>query len=158
VQGEFVPLQLTSRAFKEGGLIPVHHTGDAEDVSPPLDWSGVPEGTKSFAIVCDDPDAPGGSFCHWVIFNIPPGTSNFPEAFPTFKSLPNGTAQGTNDFGSIGYRGPAPPSGIHRYFFKLYALSAVLDLEPGAKKAQLESRIQRRIVGEAQLMGKYERK
>jgi Raf kinase inhibitor-like YbhB/YbcL family protein len=82
---------------------------------------------------------------------------NFPEAFPTFNSLPNGTKQGVNDFGSIGYRGPAPPSGTHRYFFKLYALSAVLDLGPGAKKAQLENKIQRRILGKTQLMGKYQR-
>jgi Raf kinase inhibitor-like YbhB/YbcL family protein len=151
-------LQLTSRAFKEGEMIPAHYTADGEDVSPPLAWSNVPAEAKSFAILCDDPDAPGGSFCHWIIYNIPPGMVQFPEAFPSFNSLPNGTKQGTNDFGSIGYRGPAPPSGVHRYYFKLYALSAVLDLEPGAKKAQLESRIQRRIVGEAQLMGKYQRK
>ena len=150
-------LQLISRAFKEGGMIPAHYTADGEDVSPPLDWSYIPDGTKSFAILCDDPDAPGGSFCHWVIYNIPPNTVHFPEAFPTFNSLPNGTKQGTNDFGSIGYRGPAPPSGVHRYTFKLYALSAVLDLEPGAKKAQLEKMVLRRIVGESQLTGKYQR-
>jgi hypothetical protein len=157
VQEEDMALQLTSRAFKEGGMIPAHYTADGEDVSPPLDWSNVPEGTKSFAIICDDPDAPGGSFCHWVIYNIPFNTVHFPEAFPTFNSLPNGTKQGINDFGSVGYRGPAPPGGTHHYFLKLYALSAVLDLEPGAKKAQLENRIQRRILGEAQLMGKYQR-
>lgn len=150
--------RITSRAFKEGEMIPIHNTCDGEDISPPLDWAEAPPGTKSFAIICDDPDAPDGSFCHWVIYNIPPNMVNFTEAFPTFNSLPNGIKQGTNDFGTIGYRGPAPPSGVHRYYFKLYALSAVLDLEAGATKVQLEKMIQRRIVGEAQLMGKYQRK
>ena len=150
-------LRLNSRAFKDGEMIPAHYTADGEDVSPPLDWSGVPETAKSFALICVDPDAPGGSFCHWVIYNIPPNAVNFPEAFPSLNSLPNGTKQGTNDFGGIGYRGPAPPSGIHRYTFKFYALSAVLELEAGAKKAQLENKMQRRILGEAQLMGKYQR-
>lgn len=158
MQGAALALRLVSRAFKDGEMIPSHYTADGEDVSPPLDWSNVPEGTMCFAILCDDPDAPGGSFCHWVIYNIPANTVNFPEAFPSFNSLPNGTKQGVNDFGGIGYRGPAPPSGVHRYCFKLYALSAVLDLEPGAKKAQLENKMQRRILGEAQLMGKYQRK
>ncbi len=150
--------RIISRAFKDGEMIPAHYSADGEDVSPPLDWSNAPEGTKSFAIICDDPDAPSGSFCHWVIYNIPFNTVNFPEAFPSFNSLPNGTKQGINDTGSVGYRGPAPPGGqMHRYCFKLYALSAVLALEPGATKAQLEKMMQRRIVGEAQLMGKYER-
>lgn len=149
--------RLTSRAFKDGDMIPAHYTADGEDVSPPLDWFDVPEGTKSLTLICDDPDAPGGGFCHWVIYNIPIQTVNFPEAFPSLNSLPNGTKQGVNDFGGIGYRGPAPPSGTHRYFFKLYALSTVLDLEAGAKKAQLEKMIPRRILGEAQLMGKYQR-
>jgi len=150
--------QLTSRAFKEGEMIPPHHTADGDDVSPSLEWKNIPEGTKCFALICDDPDAPGGTFTHWLIYNIPPETAQFPEGFPSFKSLPNGTKQGLNDFGSIGYGGPAPPSGTHRYFFKLYALSALLDLEEGAKRASLERALQRRILGETQLMGKYQRK
>jgi Raf kinase inhibitor-like YbhB/YbcL family protein len=149
--------RLTSSAFQEGGMIPPHYTADGEDVSPPLHWVDVPEGTKSFALVCEDPDAPGGVFIHWVVYNIPANTMVFPEAFPTLKSLAGGARQGVNDFGGIGYRGPAPPSGVHRYIFKLTALNAVLELEPGATKAQLEKMIQRRIVGQAQLMGKYQR-
>ncbi len=150
--------QLTSRAFKDGEPIPPHYTADGEDVSPPLEWKDAPEGTKSFALICDDPDAPGGSFTHWVIFNIPANVTQFPEAFPSLKSLPNGTQQGLNDFGGIGYQGPAPPGGTHRYYFKMYALSAVLDLEEGAKKATLERMVQRRALAEAKLMGKYQRK
>lgn len=150
--------QLTSRAFKDGEMIPSHYTADGEDVSPPLEWKDAPEGTKTFALVCDDPDAPGGTFVHWVIFNIPANMTQFPEAFPSLKSLPNGTKQGLNDFGGIGYQGPAPPGGTHRYFFKMYALSAVLDLEEGAKKATLERMVQRRTLAEAKLMGKYQRK
>lgn len=150
--------QLTSRAFKEGEMIPPHYTADGEDVSPPLEWKEPPPGTKSFTLVCDDPDAPGGTFTHWLIYNIPTSVVQFPEAFPSLKSLPNGTKQGVNDFGGIGYRGPAPPGGTHRYYFKIYALSAVLDLEEGAKKATLERLVQRRTLAEAQLMGKYQRK
>ncbi len=152
-----MPLLLTSRAFKDGEMIPSHYTSDGDDVTPPLAWTNVPEGTKCFALICEDPDAASGSFCHWVIYNIPSNITNFPEAFPSLNSLPNGTKQGATDFGGIGYRGPAPPSGIHRYYFKLYALSSLLDLEPGATKDQLEKKMQRRILGEAQLMGKYGR-
>ena len=150
-------LQLTSRAFKEGELIPSHYTADGDDVTPPLAWTNVPAETKSFALICQDPDAASGSFCHWVIYNIPSNVTNFPEAFPSLNSLPNGTKQGANDFGGIGYRGPDPPSGIHRYIFKLYALTSVLDLEAGATKDRLEKMMQRRMVAEAQLTGKYGR-
>lgn len=150
--------QLTSRAFKEGEMIPAHYTVDGEDVSPPLEWKDPPPGTKSFALTCDDPDAPGGTFTHWVIFNIPPNLFHFPEAYPVLKTQPNGTKQGTNDFGNIGYGGPAPPSGAHRYYFKIYAVSTVLEMAEGSKKAALERALQRRILGEAQLMGKYQRK
>jgi Raf kinase inhibitor-like YbhB/YbcL family protein len=150
--------QLTSRAFKDGEMIPPHYTADGDDVSPPLEWKDPPAGTQSFTLICDDPDAPGGTFTHWLIYNIPTSIVLLPEAFPSLKSLPNGTKQGINDFGGTGYRGPAPPSGIHRYYFKIYALSSPLELEEGAKKATLERLIQRRALGEAQLMGKYQRK
>lgn len=149
--------RITSRAFKEGENIPSHYTADGEDVSPPLDWMHIPEEAQSLALICDDPDAPGGTFTHWVVYNIPRNTVNFPEALPSFKTLPNGAKQGVSSFGTLGYKGPAPPSGVHRYFFKLYALNAVLDLEPGATRAQLEKLMTRRIVGETQLMGKYQR-
>lgn len=154
-----MPFRISSRAFKEGESIPVHYTADGEDVSPPLEWQLIPEGTKSLALVCEDPDAHGGPFIHWVVFNIPPNTVTFPEAFPTLKSLPNGTTHGVNGFGGIGYRGPSPPpGGPHRYYFKIYALSAILDLEPGSTAAQLEKIILRRTLGKAETMGKYERK
>jgi Raf kinase inhibitor-like YbhB/YbcL family protein len=150
--------RISSRAFPAGGPIPLHYTADGDDVSPPLEWAAVPAGTKTLSLVCEDPDAPGGTFVHWVVYNIPTSVVLFPEAFPPLRSLPNGTRQGVNDFGGIGYRGPAPPSGIHRYFFKLYAASAVLDAEEGVRKAQLEKWLQRRIVGQAETMGTYGRK
>ena len=150
--------KITSRAFKDGEMIPAHYTCQGENVSPPLDWSDAPEGTQCFALINDDPDAPGGSFVHWVVYNIPLGYNSLPEAVPSLNALPNGTRQGTNDFRHIGYGGPCPPSGVHRYFFKLYALNALLDLEPGATKAQLEKIMQRRTLGEAQLVGKYKKK
>src|SRR5271170_7380370 len=137
--------RITSRAFKEGEMIPSHYTADGEDVSPPLDWMHIPDEAQSLALICDDPDAPGGTFTHWVVYNIPPNTVHFPEALPSFKALPNGAKQGVSDFGPLGYKGPAPPSGVHRYYFKLYALNQVLDLEPGATRAQLEKLMTRRI-------------
>lgn len=150
--------RISSRAFKDGEFIPPHYTGDGEDVSPPLDWHDAPVGTQSFVLFCEDPDAPSGLFIHWVLFNIPPNVTLFPEAFPSLNSLPNGTKQGINSFGQIGYGGPAPPKGSpHRYYFKIYALNVVLDLEAGASRAQVEKIMQRRIVGEAQWMGKYQR-
>jgi Raf kinase inhibitor-like YbhB/YbcL family protein len=153
-----MPFRVASRAFKEGESIPAHYTRDGEDVSPPLDWFEPPVGTKSFALVCEDADAPSGGFTHWVIYNIPPTVTLFPEAFPPLNSLPNGIKQGMNSFGQVGYSGPSPLKGLpHRYFFKIYALNTVLELDPGAAKAQLEKTMQRRIVGEAQLMGKYQR-
>lgn len=150
--------RMSSRAFKDGETLPTHYTADGEDVSPPLEWHEVPPGTKTIALVCYDPDAANGNFTHWLVYNIPTTVVLFPEAFPPLKSQANGTRQGVNDFGSIGYGGPDPPSGTHRYFFKLYALSATLDLEEGSKRPQFERAIQRRIVGQAELMGKYEKK
>ena len=153
-----MPFQLTSRVFKEGEAIPVRYAGEGEDVSPPLDWQDPPVGSKSFALVCEDPDAPGGTFVHWVLYNTPPNPFTLPEAQPGLKALPTGIRQGLNDFGMVGYKGPHPPKGKpHRYFFKLYALDAPLDLAPGAKRAELEKAIGRHVLGEAQLMGTYQR-
>ena len=150
--------RITSRAFKEGGDIPAHYTADGENVSPPLDWQEPPLGTRSFALIVEDPDAPGGIFTHWLVYNIPAGVMVFPEAFPPLKALPNGTRQGVNDFGGIGYQGPDPPSGTHRYIFRVYALtSTTLELEDGVKRPQLEKSIQRRMVGQAELTGNYQK-
>ncbi|WP_456443630.1 YbhB/YbcL family Raf kinase inhibitor-like protein [Caldithrix abyssi] len=150
-------MKLISSAFEEGGMIPSIYTCDGQDVSPPLRWSDVPQETRSFALICDDPDAPMGTWVHWVIYNIPDTTRSLPEAIPSSERLDNGTLQGKNDFKRYGYGGPCPPGGTHRYFFKLYALDTKLDLPAGATKAQLLKAMNGHIVGEAQLMGKYSR-
>ncbi|MFO7974765.1 MAG: YbhB/YbcL family Raf kinase inhibitor-like protein [Candidatus Hydrogenedentota bacterium] len=157
--GNSMSLEISSSAFDDQGTIPREHTADGQDVSPPLSWSGVPEGTQSLALVCDDPDAPVGTWVHWVIWNIPAGAGGLDEAVPPQqRELPNGAVQGTNDFKKIGYGGPAPPRGpAHRYFFKLYALDTSLDLAPGAKKDELEKAMQGHILAEAQLVGQYGR-
>ena len=134
------------------------YTCDGKDISPELAWSGAPDGTKSFALICDDPDAPVGTWVHWVVYNIPSHATGLPKGVPTIKELPDGTRQGINDFHRIGYGGPCPPRGpAHRYFFKLYALDTKLDLPPGATKEQVLEAMKGHVLGEAQLMGKYER-
>ena len=121
-------MKLESTAFDANGLIPAKYTCDGEDISPPLIWDEVPKGTKSIVLIVDDPDAPGRTFVHWVIYDIPATVRQLPEKIAAVKALPNGGVQGTNDFGKLGYGGPCPPSGIHRYFFKLYALDQELSL------------------------------
>ncbi|MCS7309041.1 MAG: YbhB/YbcL family Raf kinase inhibitor-like protein [Armatimonadota bacterium] len=155
--GARMDIRLTSTAFPEGGMIPKKYTCDGEDVSPPLTWDNVPEGTKSFALICDDPDAPMGTWVHWVLFNLPADVRSLPEAVPPDKELPSGARQGTNDFRKIGYGGPCPPSGTHRYYFKLYALDTMLDLPAGCSKAQLLKAMDGHVLAEGQLMGKYSR-
>nr|HPQ61182.1 YbhB/YbcL family Raf kinase inhibitor-like protein [Syntrophales bacterium] len=110
---------LKSPAFEEGGMIPDRHTCDGENISPPLEWEGAPEGVKSYALLCEDPDAPMGSWVHWVVYDIPPSIAKLPEQVPSEAVLVNGGRQGTNDFYRMGYGGPCPPSGTHRYFFRL---------------------------------------
>lgn len=149
---------LTSAAFREGGMIPPAHTCDGRDASPPLAWTGPPPGTNSFALISDDPDAPGQMWVHWVVYNLPPLARQLPEAFPPDEERPDGMRQGMTDFGRVGYGGPCPPSGTHRYFFTLYALDAMLSLPPGATKPQLEAAMQGHLLAEAQLMGTYRRR
>lgn len=148
---------MKSSAFEEGGTIPSKYTCDGKDVSPQLAWSSIPEGTKSLALICDDPDAPMGTWVHWVVYNLPPDMEELAEALPAQKSFENGSRQGINDFRKIGYGGPCPPGGTHRYYFKLYALDTVLDLEAGATKKQLLAAMEGHILARAQLMGKYKR-
>ena len=150
-------LEITSSAFSEGKMIPTRYTCDGPDVSPDLAWSGVPDTAQSLALICDDPDAPMGTWVHWVLFNIPAGTSGLPAEIPPDAVLENGGRHGTNDFGRLGYGGPCPPGGTHRYFFKLYALDTELDLASGITKAQLLEAMEGHILAEAQLMGKYKR-
>lgn len=151
-------MELKSPVFDAGGAIPKKHTCDGQDVSPPLIWNTVPDKTQSLALICDDPDAPMGVWVHWVIFNLPAEIRELPESVPPQKVLPNGAKQGINDFRKIGYGGPCPPSGEHRYFFKLFALDAKLDLEAGAKKADLLKAMEGHILSESKLMGKYRRR
>ena len=149
---------LSSSAFDQGAYIPKKYTGEGPDVSTPLAWTGAPDGVKSFALICDDPDAPVGTWVHWVAWGIKPGVSELPEGLPTDKELDNGIRQGTNDFRKIGYGGPMPPPGSdHRYFFKLYALDTELALRPGAKKSDLLPAMKGHILAEAHLMGRYRR-
>ncbi len=151
-------MEIKSSAFKAGESIPSKFTCDNIDVSPQLAWSKVPSGTKTFALIADDPDAPSGTYVHWVMFNIPGNLRELSENIPKTESLENGAIQGKNDFGKIGYGGPCPPSGTHRYYFKLYALDAELDAKPGITKRELVKAMDIHILEEGQLMGRYKRK
>jgi len=158
-------IKVTSTAFAEGAKIPKKYTGEGEDVSPPLAWSGVPEGTKELALICDDPDAPTAEpWVHWVIYKIPGDCPGLPEGLARTTRLkePDGALQGRNSWPSgqtIGYRGPMPPPGhgVHRYFFRLYALKGKMVLEPGKDKKALLAEMSGHILDEGQLMGTYER-
>lgn len=151
-------MKLTSPAFAEGQPIPTQYTCDGADVSPPLQWTEVPAGTKGLALICDDPDAPVGTWVHWVIYGLPADSKQLPEKVATTESLPPGAKQGLNDFRRIGYGGPCPPPGKpHRYFFKLYALDTALTLPARATKQDLLRTMQGHILAEAQLMGTYQR-
>jgi len=152
---------LTSPAFESGGRIPKRYTGEGEDVSPPLEWSDPPEGTQALALVCDDPDAPVGTWDHWLIWNLPADTRELPEGVPTTATVDDlgGAAQGKNGWGKIGYGGPMPPPGHgdHHYHFRLYALEARLDLAPGAEKRTLVQAMDGHVLGQAELTGLYSR-
>jgi Raf kinase inhibitor-like YbhB/YbcL family protein len=155
--GKKMDIKIMSSAFEEGDLIPAKYTCDGADISPPLQWDAVPEGTKSTALISDDPDAPMGTWVHWILWNLPADTKELAENVPADEILPNGARQGTTDFGKIGYGGPCPPSGTHRYFFKIYALDTELDLAAGARKAELVKAMEGHILGQGQLIGKYKR-
>jgi len=156
-EGEKMEIKIESSAFKEGEFIPSKYTCDGSNTSPPLKWSDSPEGTASLVLISDDPDAPGGTWVHWVVYNIPPAEKEFAENIPSSQTLENGTIQGTNDFGKVGYGGPCPPSGTHRYYFKLYALDTMLKLAAGATKKQVVEAMKGHVIAEAQLMGRYKR-
>ena len=146
-------LTITSTAFAPEGAIPTLYTCDGKDRSPPLAWSGVPAGTRSLALIVDDPDARG--WVHWIAWNIPFTASRLPENVAQGMTLPDGTRQGLNDFGKIGYGGPCPPSGIHRYSFRILALDTLLDLAPGAERYELVKAIGSHVLEEARLTGSF---
>ena len=152
-------IKIRSAGFAEGQPIPSKYTCDGEDVSPPLSWDNAPNGTQSLALICDDPDAPSGTWVHWVIYDLSDRLTELPEAVPAKEEALSGAKQGRNDFGRTGYGGPCPPAGsAHRYYFKLYALDSALKLKVGATKADVENAMKGHIVGQGQLMGTYKRK
>jgi Raf kinase inhibitor-like YbhB/YbcL family protein len=153
-----VEIQLDSPAFDEGGIIPNKYTADGQDVSPPLAWPDAPEGTQGFALVCEDPDAPRKTWIHWVLFNVPGESRELPEGLPREGHLADGSMQGVNDFGKVGYNGPSPPPRKpHRYYFKLYALDARLPEKERLTRDQLRTAMNGHILAEGQLMGTYGR-
>jgi hypothetical protein len=150
-------LTVVSPAFADGGMIPVKHTCDGRDVSPEIRISGVPAGAVSLAILCDDPDAPVGDWVHWLLFNLPPDTKTLAEGISLDDLHGSMAVPGANSWGKLTYGGPCPPSGTHRYFFKIYALSSKLDLPAGANKAKFLEAIHGRVLAEGHLMGRYAR-
>ena len=151
-------MQLRSSAFEAGSDIPPQFTCEGSDISPALSWSTPPEATQSFALVMEDPDAPGRTWVHWVLFDLPASERELPEGVAAKGTLPSGMRQGGNDFGRIGYGGPCPPPGpAHRYFFRLYALDARLDLKAGATRDQLDRAMRGHILAHADLMARYRR-
>ncbi len=156
--GATMSLKLSSTAFEAGAAIPRKFTCDGPDVSPALAWSELPAGTQSLALIMDDPDAPVGTWVHWVLYDLPATTRELPENAPKQEELSSGARQGRNDFRRVGYGGPCPPPGpAHRYFFKLYALDAKLNLKPGAAKAEVEKAMQGHILAQGELIGRYKR-
>ena len=150
-------LEIRSTAFGDAQMIPKIYTCQGKNISPPLSWGAVPEQTRSIALILEDPDAPMGTFVHWVLFNLPPETKGLPENVPVGKTLANGAKHGAGTSKKIGYMGPCPPSGTHRYFFRVYALDSKLDLKSGSSKERLLRAMQGHILSEGQLMGTYKR-
>ncbi len=159
VEGEAPAIiQLTSPAFSNEGVIPQQHTCDGADLSPELAWSGLPAGTGSLALICDDPDAPGRTWVHWVLYNLPADAAGLPEGLPAEAEPPAGGVHGKSDFGRLGYGGPCPPAGKpHRYYFRLYALDTQLDLAAGASKGEVVDAMHGHILAQGELMGTYQR-
>ena len=156
-ESSFAELKLTSTAFEDGKPIPYLYTCEGDDMSPPLQWSGAPVTTRTYAMVCEDPDAPRGTWIHWVLYNISGDAVELTKAVPTLPQLPSGARHGRNTAGDMAYAGPCPPPGKpHRYFFRLYALDISLNLPPGATKAELEQAMAQHIVAQGTFMGTYE--
>jgi Raf kinase inhibitor-like YbhB/YbcL family protein len=151
-------MQLTSSVFSQGDPIPAKYTCDGDDVSPPLTWGDPPGGTASLVLINDDPDAPVGTWVHWVLYNLPADARSLPEAVPADAELSDGSRHGQNSWQRLGYGGPCPPGGTHRYFFKLYALDTAPELPSGASKEDVLKAMEGHILGQTELMGVYSRK
>jgi Raf kinase inhibitor-like YbhB/YbcL family protein len=150
-------LTVTSSAFADSAMIPSKYTCDAENISPAISWSKGPDNTKTYALICDDPDAPSKVWVHWVLFNIPASITSISENQPTDKTILSSAINGNNDFGTLGYSGPCPPRGIHHYCFKVYALDCSVSLSAGATKDEVVSAMKDHILAEGQLTGRYQR-
>ncbi len=157
MDGNIMKLEVKSAAFEEGSSIPRKYTCDGPDLSPQLSWSQPPEGTKSMVLICDDPDAPMGTWVHWVLYGLSPDTLEISENIPDGKEVLGGARHGVNDFRKYGYGGPCPPGGTHRYFFKLYAVDTEVGLNAGATKDEVLGAINGHVLAEGQLMGRYSR-
>jgi len=152
-----MPFELTTTAFQKNGFIPIRFTCDGTDASPALSWNEPPEGTQNFALIADDPDAPAGTWVHWVIYDMPASLRGLPEGLTKARELPDGSRQGLNDFRKIGYNGPCPPRGsAHRYFFKLYALDIKTNLVAGATKGDLERSMKGHILARSEIVGRFQ--
>ncbi len=150
-------IKLSSTAFQDGEMIPTKYTCNGANVSPPLEWSGVTQTAKSLALICDDPDAPGKTWVHWVVFDLPASRTSLPENVPPQETIAGGGKQGMTDFKKIGYGGPCPPSGTHRYFFKIHALDTDLNLDSRTTKDQLLQAMKGHVLAQGELMGRYKR-
>ncbi|MGC8764821.1 MAG: YbhB/YbcL family Raf kinase inhibitor-like protein [Brevinematia bacterium] len=151
-------IKLKSPSFKNGDMMPSKYAYDRENLSPPLEWENIPSNAKSIAIICDDPDAPVGNWVHWIIFNIPATKKGLAENISKNPELPDGSRQGRNDYGKIGYDGPCPPYGTHRYVFKIFALDTMLDLKAGCSRGEIINAMKNHILDKGELTGLYSRK
>ena len=154
----FMGISVTSSAFKNSDMIPSKYTADGKDISPPLKWKGENTGIKSYVVVCDDPDAPGGTWVHWILYNLPPEINELDEKTGNIPELPGNAVHGRNSWGKVEYGGPAPPSGTHRYFFTVFALDTEIHLSSAPAIEDLHSAMKGHILSEGQLMGIYKRK
>lgn len=158
-----MPLTITSPEFSHEGQLPAKIGCEGQNISPKLDWTGLPQNTQSLVLISDDPDAPDPqkpkmTWVHWVVYDLPPDSTGLAENQPQNDTLSNGAKQGITDFGSVGYGGPCPPIGEHRYYFKLYALDSHLDLPPGQSKQDIEAAMKGHILEQTELMGRYKKK
>lgn len=157
-KGKKMEIKLESPAFRNGDFIPSKYTCDGENISPALSWNKPSDKVKHYCLIVEDPDAPSGNFVHWIVFDIPANITTLNEDITNQKNLPDSAEMGTNDARRIGYFGPCPPSGTHRYFFRIYAIDTVLKMDAGATKAEVMKAMQGHIVAQGELMGKYQRK
>jgi Raf kinase inhibitor-like YbhB/YbcL family protein len=156
-EGAKEKIEVRSSAFGDGDRLPSDFTCEGADMSPPIQWSGVPANAQSLTVIVEDPDALAGNWTHWLVYDLPPSMTQLPSGIPEGEMLSNGGLQGRTDFGKPGYGGPCPPSGEHRYFFRIYALDAMLRLQPGISRQELLEAMQGHILAEGVLMGTYER-